>query len=185
MSQHTAVSHRRFALADTTSSVQLAALIGIGAVTAVLSAYVKLGLGIGGHAIVLTAFPTMLGVSAFPRRLAGTTVAVSAIATAFLLRAGGAALVGPSALTAFAATGLLTDVVLARASSGWKIYAGLVIAGLVANLAAFGAHLLESLVRVGVSSATPWPVQVASYAACGAAAGFACAAIAFQLRARR
>jgi hypothetical protein len=166
-------------------TVALAALISIGVMTAFASAFVKLHLGIGGHAIVLTVAPTLLGVSLFPRRLAGTTIAGSALATSAALWMAGTGSVGPAAMTAFAATGALTDVVLSRRLTGLWLYAALVVAGLLANVAAFGAHLSETAMIGVTAGGKPWIVQIASYAACGAAAGLFGAALAFQLRTRR
>ena len=107
--------------------------------------------------------------------------------TSIALLATGGPTVGPAATTSFLATGIFADVVVSRARSGWPLYIGLTLAGLLANVAAFGAHLIETAVRVapGVSAGRPWPMQVASYAACGAAAGLLAAALAYQLRAKK
>jgi hypothetical protein len=129
--------------------------------------------------------PTVLGVSLFPRRFAGSTIGVAALVTAFTLRFAGGGLVGPSALTAFVATGMLVDVVIARRWQGIALYAALLVAGLLANVAAFGAHLIETAAIGVAAGGKPWIVQIASYAACGAAAGALSAALAFQLRPKR
>ena len=167
------------------STITLAALACVGIATAIATAYVKLHLGISGHAIVLTVAPTVLGVGLFPRRWAGTTIACSALVTALALRFTGGALVGPSALTAFVATGVLVDAVMSRRWSGLPLYAALIGAGLLANVAAFGAHLIETAAIGVIAGGKPWIVQIASYAACGGAAGALSAALAFQLRPKR
>jgi hypothetical protein len=182
MSRPTAIAlPSRFELA-TPDTAALAALICIGVATAVATAFVKLHLGISGHAIVLTVAPTLLGVSLFPRRLAGSTIAASALATGGALWIAGTGSVGPAALTAFVATGVLTDIVLARRLTGVVLYAALVVAGLLANVAAFGAHLVEAAAIGVAAGGKAFVIQVASYAACGAAAGFFGAVLAFQLR---
>ena len=163
------------------SSVSLAAQVCIGVVTAIVSTYAKLPLGIAGHAIIMTVAPTVLGVAMFPRRFGGSTIAGAALLTGLALRFGDGAAVGPAALTAFAMTGVLVDVVLGRRWNGFALYAALVAAGL-ANVAAFGAHVGEAAVLGVVTGGKSWLVQVASYAACGAAAGALSAALAFQLR---
>jgi hypothetical protein len=172
----------RFELA-TPDTAALAALICVGVATAIATAFIKLHLGISGHAIVLTVAPTLLGVSLFPRRLAGSTIAASALVTGGALWMAGAGSVGPAALTAFAVTGLLTDVVLARRWSGIWLYAALVVASLLANVAAFGSHMLEAAaLGFDAGGGKALAIQVASYAACGGAAGFLGAVLAFQLR---
>jgi hypothetical protein len=184
MSRPAAVANPRVTFVALSQTAQLAALISIGIVAAIASAYVKRGLGISGSAIVWTVLPTMFGMAAFPRRFAGTTIAASAVAASLGLLATSSGSIGPAALTGFAATGVFADLVVARVRPGWPLYVGLTLAGLAANVVAFGAHLVETAVRVapGASAAKPWALQVTTYALCGALAGLIAAASAYQLR---
>ena len=80
-----------------TSGAEIAILAGFGAVAALLSV-LDLGLQMPGHAIMRSVTPMALGMAMVPRRRAGAIMGGSALVTASLLEASGAAHLGVGAL---------------------------------------------------------------------------------------
>lgn len=106
-----------------------------------------------GHAILRSILPMTLGLSLAPRRMGGAVMGASALLTGLCLRGAGFADIGFGALTSLTLTGPLLDAVLWKVQSGRRLYLGIVLAGLSANLLAFAAKaseklLLQSVVRV-------------------------------------
>src|SRR5512139_1529757 len=81
------------------SAVELLLLLLCGAAAAATIGFVKLGLRIPGHSLVLSVLPMALGLSLAPRRLAGSVMSVGAFGTAGLLSGVGAASYGSGAFT--------------------------------------------------------------------------------------
>jgi hypothetical protein len=164
-------------------------LLGTGAVAALASAFLDLGLGIPGHAILRAVFPMAFGLAVVPRQLAGTVMGAGALATAIVVKAGGAGALGVGAMTSLLLTGPLLDVALWRAKRGWRLYLGFAVAGLVSNLAAMavrGGAKLSGLDHLGGRPFTDWwPVAVGTYALCGVIAGLVSALVWFQFSAGR
>jgi hypothetical protein len=126
-----------------------------------------------------------LGLALVPRRGAGTVMGGSALATALLLgaaRGGGA---GAGALTSLSLTGPLLDLALWGAERGWRLYLGIVLAGL-------GSNLVALLVRGGLKALVPgsgrrpaeewWASAPLTYPICGILAGLLSAFVWFRLR---
>jgi len=176
------------------SVTEVAVLVLLGAAAAAATALPDLQLRIPGHAILRSVFPMALGMALVPRRLSGSVMGGSALATALLLQAGGAG-GGPGAMTSLTLTGPLLDLALLGARQPWRLYLGFVLAGLGSNLAAFfvrwGFRAVDLAHRAGGGggggrrtaewlAVAPW-----TYVLCGALAGLLSAAVWFHLRSRR
>jgi hypothetical protein len=135
-------------LNDHVSTLEVVTLVLLGVTAAVMSGYVRLGLRIPGHSIVLAVLPMAFGIAVVPRQLAGTTMSVSAMLTAALLSASGVRYFGVGAMASITAVGPLLDLALARARGGWRLYLGFVLAGLAANTVAFSVRGASKLLQV-------------------------------------
>ena len=173
-------------LSDNVSTLELAALVLCGVTAAVLSSYVRLGLRIPGHTIVLAVLPMALGFAVVPRQLAGTAMSASAMVTAALLTVSGARFFGAGALASLTAVGPLLDLALAKSRGGWRLYLGFIFAGLAANLIAFtarGGSKLLQLDGLGTRLFSEWLSQAAvTYVLSGAIAGLVSALCWFRMR---
>lgn len=161
----------------------------MGVVTASLASFVKLRLGIPGHAIILSVLPISAGLATVPRYGAGTVMSLMAIATIAVFRAMGLPIGGgPGAVTSMLAVGPIMDVVLARAR-GWHLHVGLLLAGLIANIVALvargGLKLLSFQPLVGRPFGEWFRSAVVSYPLSGAAAGVICALALFRFTTNR
>jgi hypothetical protein len=169
------------------ATVEVAVLVFLGAAAAAATALPDLRLGIPGHAILRSVFPMALGLALVPRRLAGSVMGVSAVATSLLFRAGGLS-GGPGALTSLYLTGPLLDLALVGAGRPWRLYLGLLLAGLGSNLVALfvrGGFKTFTLGHGGRRGAEAWWHQAAiTYPLCGALAGLVSALVWFHLRGR-
>jgi hypothetical protein len=159
---------RRVSVAD------LALLVGCGAMAALAVAYVKLGLRIPGHSIVLAALPMAAGLALAPRRLAGTAMSAGALGTAWLTSFGGANF-GAGATMSLFLLGPMIDVALLRASRGWWQYAALLLAGLATSVLALGSRALPKLLGTDVADGRPfddwWTQAIVTYTLSGIMAG--------------
>jgi hypothetical protein len=168
------------------STLEVVTLVLLGVTAAVMSGYVRLGLRIPGHSIVLAVLPMAFGIAVVPRQLAGTTMSVSAMLTAALLSASGVRYFGVGAMASITAVGPLLDLALARARGGWRLYLGFVLAGLAANTVAFsvrGASKLLQVEGLGRRLFSDWLSQAAvTYVLAGALAGLLSAACWFRMR---
>jgi len=121
------------------SAAELLLLVICGAAAAVAVNFIKLGLGIPGHSIVLAALPMALGLSFARRHLAGSVMSAGALGTASLLTAFGASY-GSGAIVSLSTLGLMMDLALLHARSGALVYLALVLSGVTANLLALGSR---------------------------------------------
>lgn len=180
------------ALSREESSVRMsewAVWLAMGMAAACASALPDWNLRVPGHAILRSVFPMALGLSLAPRRGAGGVMGVIACATGLGLRFSGKAEVGFGALTSLSLTGPLMDVALWKARAGWRLYAGIIVAGLSSNLIAMGIKVTEKLLMSGGGggkrSFGAWLAQAAwTYPLCGVLAGLLSAVIWFRWRAR-
>lgn len=160
-------------------------LLCCGAAAAVLSAVLDFGLKVPGHAILRAIAPIGIGMALVPRRGAGSAMAVSALLTAGLLHFGFGRL-GPGAATSAAVVGVSLDLALRFANSGRAVWVAFAVAGVAANLVAFGVRLAGKL--GGGPGRTPldaWlPTAAVSYPLCGILAGLLVAGALFRLRGR-
>ena len=122
------------------SALELILLLSCGAAAAAAVAYVKLSLRIPGHSIVLAALPMVLGLALAPRRLAGSVMSAGAIGTAWLLSGVGGASYGSGSVVSLLLIGPMMDVAVRHARGGWRVYAALVLSGVVTNLLALGSR---------------------------------------------
>jgi len=163
------------------SAAELGTLVGMGACAAVLSAYMRLNLGIPGHNIIRVVFPMALGLALVPRRGAGSTMGLSGLASGSLLTLLGAGRIGPGAITSLALTGVMVDVALLGARRGWSIYVRLALAGLAANMVAFAIRAATKYSAAGHSLHAIWFSKAGfTYPACGILAGLISAAVWFR-----
>jgi hypothetical protein len=170
------------------SAIELVLLLGCGAAAAAMLAFVKLSLGIPGHAIVLSAFPMAFGIALAPRRLAGSVMSAGALGTALLLTQAGGVRFGSGAFVSLLLLGPMMDVALSRARSGWRVYAALVVAGVTTNLLALASRAAPKLLGLD-SGARPfdsWWLQASiTYPLSGVVAGLLGAVCWFHYSDRR
>ncbi len=164
-------------------------LLGAGVTAALATVFVDMSLRIPGHAILRAVFPMALGLSLAPRRMGGMVMGAGALGSVLAIKAGGWGGVGVGALTSLALTGPLMDLVLWRASRGWRLYLAFALAGLTSNLAALTLRAGAKLVGLDHAAGRPlalwWFQAVGTYAICGALAGLISAIVWFQLSSRR
>jgi hypothetical protein len=146
-----------------------------------------------GHAILRSVFPMALGLSLAPRRGAGSVMGVMALATALSLRLSGISGIGFGAMTSLTLTGPLLDLALRKARAGWRLYLGIIVAGLSSNLMAMGIKVVEKLLMSGGGggggggkrSFGVWLTQAAwTYPLFGVLAGLLSAAVWFRWQSR-
>jgi hypothetical protein len=174
------------------SAAEVAVLVLLGATAAAATALLNLPLGIPGHAILRSVFPMALGLALVPRRLSGSVMGCSALATALVFQVGGAS-GGSGAMTSLALTGPLLDLALLGAKRAWRIYLGFILAGLGSNLTAlfvrWSFRALDLGQRVGGGGGrgiAEWlAVAPLTYTVCGVLAGLISALVWFHLRRRR
>lgn len=170
------------------SAAEVATLLLAGATAAAATGFVRLGLGIPGHAIVLSVLPMALGLALVPRRLSGVVMSGGALGTAGALSAAGLTHYGVGAVTSMGLAGPLMDVALLGAVPGWRLYLRLVTAGLAANLVAFvqrGGSKLLDLDQPGTRLFQAWFSQaMVTYTLSGAVAGLIGALCWFEFRSR-
>jgi len=189
-----ALRQRRVALlpgaahAERASLLELAALAGFGAVTAVARAVLDLHLGLPGHSIVLVVPFLALGLSCVPRRRGGILMGISALGFGGALGAAGVGgRVGMGALTSMFVTAMLLEGALRLARSGAAIYLACTLAGVLSNTAAFGMRLVGKLLVLTPAEVRHplelwWPRAAWTYPLCGAVAGLLSAWLLFKLR---
>lgn len=167
------------------SAAEVVLLLASGAVAAMAVGLLKLNLGIPGHAIVLAAVPMVFAVSVAPRRFAGSLMSAGALGTALLLTTSRIANYGSGAIVSLTVIGPLMDIALRRARNGSRVYAGLVISGVAANLLALASRASTKFIGLDIGSRPFegwWPQAVVTYALSGAIAGLLGALCWFHLR---
>jgi hypothetical protein len=171
------------------SVAEVLLLLLCGSASACAIGYVRLGLGIPGHAIVLTALPMAFGLALAPRRMAGSVMSAGAFGTATVLTAFAGARYGGGTFVSLCLLGPMMDVALAGTRRAWRLYLGLVVAGVATNLLAFtsrGGAKLFGLDLPGTRPfATWWSQALLTYTLSGAVAGLLAALFWFRLRERR
>jgi hypothetical protein len=171
------------------SAIELLLLFLCGAAAATTVGFVKLGLGIPGHAIVLAVLPMALGLSLAPRRFAGSVMSAGAFGTAAALSSAGLVTFGWGALTSLCLTGPMMDLAVAGARQGPRLYLGLVLSGVAANLLALASRAVPKLLGIDLAGGRPfdaWWMQAAlTYTLSGAVAGLVGAICWFQFSSGR
>ena len=165
------------------SVVDLAVLAGCGALAALAVTYVKLGLRIPGHSIVLAALPMAAGLALAPRRFAGTAMSAGALGATWLTSLGGAQF-GSGATTSLLLLGPMIDVALLRGSRGWWQYGALVLAGVATSALALGSRAMPKILGIDVPDGRPfddwWTQAMVTYSLSGLMAGVLFALAWFQ-----
>jgi hypothetical protein len=168
---------RRVSVAD------LVVLAGAGALAALAVAYVKLGLRIPGHSIVLAALPMAAGLALAPRRFSGTAMSASALGATWLTSLGGANF-GSGATTSLLLLGPMVDVALLRGRRGWWQYGALVLAGFGTSVLALGSRAMPKILGIDVPDGRPfddwWTQAIVTYSLSGVLAGVLFALAWFQ-----
>jgi len=169
------------------SAAELACLLVCGAMAALAIGLLHLSLRLPGHAILRGVLPMAMGLAIVPRRSAGFIMAIGAAVTATAMSAAQIGTFPPTAMLSVLALGPVMDVALLGRSSGWRLYARFVLAGIVANLLAYalkaaGVQLSIEMGGGGQFRSFSLPVILTSYVFCGALAGFIGAAVWFRTR---
>ena len=122
------------------SASEIALLILCGAAAATASGFIRLGLRLPGHSIVLSLIPMALGLALAPRRLSGFIMSASAFGTGAAFNLTGMAHLGSGAFVSLCLSGPVMDLAVSKFRSGWKLYFGLVLAGICTNLMALSSR---------------------------------------------
>ena len=169
------------------SAAEMLVLIFCGAAAASAISFIKLGIRIPGHAIVLAMVPLALGFALAPRRLSGFIMSGAALSTAAVFTAAGLAQYGTGSFVSLCLMGPITDLALSKARSGWRLYLGLIAAGVVTNFLALMSRTAGRLLGVDPSWRPfgSWLSQaIVTYSLSGALAGLIGALCFFHLRNR-
>jgi hypothetical protein len=141
------------------AALELAALIGLGVLAAIATTVVPGGWRIPGHAILRGTLPLVLGISLVPRRSAGAVMSLAAAGAFAAMRLGGAALPPVPAWTGLLCLGPAIDLALAGAKPGWLLYLRFALAGVLANLAAFGVRMVDGPISGATTIAANAPAR--------------------------
>ncbi len=167
---------------------ELVLLLLCGSAAAFAIGYIKLGLRIPGHAIVLAVVPVAFGLAIAPRRMAGSVMSAGAFGTAALLSAFAGARYGGGSFVSLCLVGPMMDVALARVRSGWRLYVGLILAGVAANFCALVSRTGGKVLGFDLPGTRPfgtwWTQALLTYTLSGAVAGLLGARFWFHLRRR-
>jgi len=156
------------------SAVELLLLLASGAAAAVAVGTAKLGLGIPGHSIVLAALPMVLGMALAPRRFAGSVMSAGALGSAWMLAGAGVADFGAGSFVSLCLLGPMMDVALRNAQTGRRVYAALILAGVLTNVLALASRAGSKVIGLDVGSRpfdTWWLQASVTYTLSGAVAG--------------
>ncbi len=170
------------------STTEFMTLFLFGAAAASATGFIRLGLRIPGNAILLAVIPMALGLALAPRRLAGFVMSAGAFGTASALSVAGVCHFGAGSFVSLCLAGPMMDLALAGARSGWRLYLGMVLAGIGTNVLALTSRSAGKLLGLDLAGMRPfgtWWLQAAvTYTLCGALAGLIGAACCFHLRGR-
>jgi hypothetical protein len=164
---------------------ETAVLILCGAAAALASAFIRPGLHIPGNAIIRAVIPMALGLSLAPRKFAGFIMSAGALGTAAAVTSVGAATYDAGAFTSLCLIGPMMDFALTGARTGWRLYGGLMLAGLSTNLLALASRAATKLMGLDAGDMRPfgswWSQAIITYLLCGALAGLIGAICCFRL----
>ncbi len=171
---------------ENVSALEVLMLLLCGAGAATATGFIRLGLRIPGNAIILAVIPMALGYALTPRRLAGLVMSAGAFGTATAFSIAGLTRYGTGAIISLSVTGLIMDLALARARSGWRLYLGMIFAGIGANMLALASRGASKLLGLdfggGMRPFADWWSQAAvTYTLSGAVAGLIGALCCFRL----
>jgi len=156
------------------SAAELLLLLASGAGAAAAVGTAKLGLGIPGHSIVLAALPMVLGMALAPRRFAGSVMSAGALGSAWVLTGAGVAEFGAGSFVSLCLLGPMMDVALRNAQTGRRVYAALILAGVLTNVLALASRAGAKVIGLDVGGRPfdSWWLQASmTYTLSGAVAG--------------
>jgi hypothetical protein len=160
------------------------ALLAIGAVAALLTAYVTLGIRIPGHAILTVVVPMVVGMGLVPRRGAGLVMALGAVLTGGAIALSDTGELPAAAFAGLAIAGPLLDLAAMGNPTGRGLYLRFALTGLAANMIVYAARW--GVLWMGWESGGGGNFRRASlfafgsFVVCGLLAGLVGAAIAFR-----
>jgi len=171
------------------SAAEILLLILCGAGAAAASGFVRLGLRIPGHSIILSMIPMALGLALAPRRFSGCIMSAGALGTAAALSLSGLVHYGSGASISLCLMGPMMDLAVAKVRSGWRLYLGLMLAGIGTNLLALASRSVSKLLGLDLASMRPfdtwWAQAIFTYTVSGAVAGLIGALCFFRLRSQQ
>ena len=174
---------------DHISAWEVFLLLICGSTAATAVELIRLGLRLPGHAILLSMIPMGLGLALAPRRSAGFVMSAGAFSTAIILSQTGLVRYGTGSFVSLCLLGPVMDLVLAKFRSGWRLYFGLVLAGIITNLLALTSRSIAKLMGLDFAGTRPfgpwWGQALVTYSICGAVAGFIAAICFFSFRKKR
>ena len=173
---------------DRISAYEILMLFFCGAVSASVIAFVRLGLRLPGHSIVLSMIPMALGLALAPRRFAGFLMSAGALTTASAYSGAGLAQYGSGAFVSLCLLGPMMDLALTKVRSGWRLYMGFVLAGIGTNLMALASRSAGKLLGIDLGTRPFggwWSQAIVTYTLSGAVAGMIAALCFFHFRNQR
>jgi hypothetical protein len=167
------------------SASELTLLLLLGAASATMAGFLRLGIRLPGHSIILSMLPMIFGLALAPRRLSGFIMSAGAFGTAAAFSIAGTAHYGSGAFLSLCLMGPMMDLALTKARKGWRLYLGLMLAGIGTNLLALGSRSMNKLLGLDLAGMRPfgtwWTQAVITYSLCGAVAGLIGALCFFHL----
>jgi hypothetical protein len=171
------------------SNLEMLLLFLCGITAAVSSGLLHHGLRIPGSSIVFSLIPMALGLALAPRRNAGFIMGAGALSAAVFFNLTGLVRSGAGAFISLCLVGPVMDFALMKARSGWRLYSGLILAGIVTNMLALSSRSITKLLGLDIGGMRPfgnwWAEAIVTYALCGAVAGLIAALCFFHLRKQR
>lgn len=169
----------------TATNADWLALLAVGGLTAVLTAYLALNLKIPGHSILRVVVPMIVGMALVPRRGAGIVMALGAAITGGVIRLTDTGELPIASFASLLIVGPMLDLAAAGRPSGRGLYVRFALAGLFANLIVYAVRwgvmwLGWEASGGGGNFRRAGAMAFGSYAACGLLAGLIGAAIAFR-----
>ena len=138
------------------STSEMVLLLFCGAAAATASGFLRLGMRLPGSSIVLSLLPMALGLALAPRRLSGFMMSGGAFITATAYSLAGLAHYGSGAFISLCLLGPVMDLALTRARDGWRLYLGLVAAGIGTNLLALSSRSMSKLLGLDLAGMRPF-----------------------------
>jgi hypothetical protein len=172
------------------SAFEIALMLFFGAAAAASSGLLHPhGLRMPGNSIIFSLIPMALGLALAPRRHAGFIMGTGALGAAAVFNATGLAHYGSGAFISLCAVGPVMDLAVTKARNGWRLYSGLILAGIITNLLALCSRGVSKLMGFDLLSMRPfgswWAQAIVTYVLCGAVAGLIAAFCFFQFQKQR
>jgi hypothetical protein len=170
------------------STLEMMLLFLCGIAAAVSSGLLHHGLRLPGSSIVFSLIPMALGLALAPRRNAGFIMGSGALSAAAIFNLTGLTHYGAGAFISLCLVGPIMDFALSNARNGWRLYSGLILAGIVTNMLALTSRSITKLLGFDVGGMRPfggwWAQSLITYTLCGAVAGLITAVCFFHLHKR-